>query len=599
MGKIKELVQTAKELGQKALGLTDHGTTSGLWEFQKECRKNDIKPILGCEFYYVRENDGENGHLIILAKDNQGLKNIFKLQDYAYVQNFNRKPRIDWETLIKHKDGLIVSSACLGSTFAQHIINDECDKAVNWARKFKETFGSDFYIEIMPNELFEQVNYNHTALRIAKQLDIKVIATNDVHYVFEQDAFTHEVLLAIQTNSKMSDKKRWKFDTTDFWLKSYDEMINTFHNIPESEIISALSNTAEIADKCNAEIKVGNYLPKFYNIPEGTTERELLVQRTKEGLIEKGISDKQFIKEVQNEINVIDRNGYGGYFLIVQNYVNSARQNNIIVGDGRGSGAGSKVAYLTGITTINPSKYDLLFERFMADGRQPDFDVDFSDQDAVFKDLQEKYGMDNVARVIAFGTMTPRSVTRKVMSTFDHPMSELNIISKLIPDSAKSIKEALESSAELKNYAKKYSLEFQIIERLEGTISHESQHAGGVIIYPNLSSILPIKTRAEDRNKRIVGFDKYMLEELGHYKFDILGLETLPIIKRCLDSILESTKERINLEQINYDCPTVYDMLCSGQVSGVFQLSAQGAKVVEQQPRNFKDLIAINALIRP
>ena len=598
MGKIKELVQTAKELGQTALGLTDHGTTSGLWTFQKECRANGIKPILGSEFYYVRENDGENGHIILLAKNNKGLENIFKLQDYAYVQNFSRKPRIDWETLLLHKEGLVVSSACLGSTFAQYILNNDIDSAMEWARKFQAEFGSDFYIEIMPNEILEQVNYNQIAVRIANQLSIKVVATNDVHYVYEQDAFHHEVLLAMQTNSKMSDEKRWKFDTTDFWLKSYDEMVNTFHGIPKSEIVSALSNTAEIADKCNAEIVVGNYLPSFYDLSKGT-EREILVQKTKEGLIKRGITHKQFIKEVQNEIDVIDRNGYSGYFCIVEDYVNSARKNGIIVGDGRGSGAGSKVAYLTGITTINPAKYDLLFERFMADGRQPDFDVDFSNQDAVFKDLQSKYGVDNVARVIAFGTMTPRSVTRKIMSTFDHPTSELNAISKLIPDSAKTIKEALEESAELRAYSKKYSLEFQIIERLEGTISHESQHAGGVIVYPGLSSILPIKTRADDRNKRIVGFDKYMLEELGHYKFDILGLETLPVIKRCLDSVYESTNERIDLEYIDYEDPSVYDMLCSGQVSGVFQLSNQQAKIVEQQPRNFKDLIAINALIRP
>lgn len=600
MGKIEELVRTAKAMGQTALCLTDHGSTSGLWVFQQECIKQGIKPILGTEFYYQRENDGENGHLIAIAKNDKGLENLFKLQEYAYVNNFYYKPRINWDILKHHKEGLIITSACLGSTFNQYLINGDMINAKAWARKFQETFGDDFYLEIQPNDIPEQLVANRGTLRIAQQLGIKVVATNDVHYVLENDAFAHEVQLAMQVKKKMSDETRWKFPTNDFWLKSEDEMIETFTGLEQNSVIDAMNNTSEIADKCNASLKKGKYLPKYYNIPEGETERSILAKNIMQGAKDKGfISDIEYMKKTQNELEVIDRNGYSGYFLIVGDYVTSARKSGILVGDGRGSGAGSKVAYLTDISRIEPSKYDLLFERFMADGRSPDFDVDFSDQDAVFTDLQNKYGAENVARVIAFGTLTPKAVCRKVMSTFEHDESIIKQISGLIPDLCPALKVAYTDFPELLQYKKKYKIEFEVIERLEGIISHESQHAGGVIIYPGLSSILPVKTKAEDRTKRIVAFDKYMLEEIGHYKFDVLGLETLPIIKRCLDSIKKVEGVDVDLYNIDMEDENVYKMLCAGNVSGVFQLNNQAQKVMEQQPRDFKDLIAINALIRP
>lgn len=599
--KLDELFAYAKELGQNAIGITDHGSTSGWLEAQNMGKKFDIKPLLGCEFYYEHEFDvKKNGHLIVFAKNNKGIENVFKLQEYAYVNNFYRKPRINWDVLKAHKDGLIVTSACMASTMNQYILNGECLEALQWAKKFKDTFGEDFYIEIMPNNIPEQYIANVGAIRIAKQLDIKLIATNDVHYTYETDNFPHEVLLAMQTNSKMSDEKRFKFSTNDFWLKSKEEMKIDFNNIDEEIINEALNNTQEIVDKCNTELIKGTYLPKFYNIPEGKTERELLATLTNQGIKERGMKhDKEFIKEVQNELDVIDRNGYSGYYLIVQDYVTSAKRNDIIVGDGRGSGAGSKIAWLTHITELPPHKYNLLFERFMADGRSPDFDVDFSDQDAVFTDLQNKYGIKNVAHIITFGKLTPKSCTRKVLNVFEHSMQEQSIITKLIPENVETLKEALQDNPELQMYRQKYKVEFDIIERLQGVISHEGQHAGGILIYPNLSSLLPIKTKANDRTKRIIAFDKYMLEELGHYKFDVLGLETLPVVRRTLDSIKSITGIDVDLYSINYDDPNIYEMLCKGNVSGIFQINNQAQKVMEQQPRNFKDLIAINALIRP
>jgi DNA polymerase-3 subunit alpha len=293
-------------------------------------------------------------------------------------------------------------------------------------------------------------------------------------------------------------------------------MKSTFTGLSDEVIQSALDTTSEIAEKCNAAYYRGNYLPKYYDVPEGETERSLLVKKTMEGARNYGMAkNKEFMADVQNEINVIDRNGYSGYFLIVSDYVGSARRNGVIVGDGRGSGAGSKVAWLTDITKIPPHHYDLLFERFLCDNREPDFDVDFSDQDAVFTDLQSKYGEANVARVIAFGTMTPKSVVRKVFSCFDHDTPTINAISNLIPNLCEKLIDAVKESDELKAYVRRYKVEFEVIQRLEGVISHESQHAGGVIICKDLSSILPVKTKAEDRKKRIVAFDKYMLAELG------------------------------------------------------------------------------------
>lgn len=595
MCQIEELIVTAKELGQSAIAITDHGSASGLFFAQEMGEKHGVKIILGTEFYTERP-DGKRGHLIVLAKNNKGLENLYKLHEFGYVNNFYYKPRINFNILKYHSEGLIVTSACLASEINQSIMKGDIDEAVEIIRQYKGLFGNDFYLEIQPNNIPEQYIVNKTIVRLAKQENVQLVATNDVHYIKESDYFAHEVLLGMQINKKYSDEKRWKFPSNDFWLKTKEEMIETFIDLPIDDVMNAINNTKVIADKCNAYIEKKNYLPVYYDIPEGKTERDLLVEKVTAGAREKEYTS--FLYELQNEINIIDRNGYSGYFLIVQDYVTSARDRGIIVGDGRGSGAGSKVAFVIDITRVDPNKYGLLFERFMADGREPDFDVDFSDQEDIFFDLQSKYGKENVAKITTFGTMTPKSVTRKVLSFFEHQQSEINQIAKLIDDGARTMEEAYDNKA-LVAVKNKYKTEFEIIERLEGMISHLGQHAGGIIIANNLSGILPVRTLGEDRNKRIVQFDKNDLEAIGHYKFDILGLDTLPVIKNTLESIKDAYNIEIDLHDVDYDDENVYDMLCEGDVSGVFQLSAQKTKVLQQQPRVFEDLIAINALIRP
>lgn len=600
LSKIKELLETAKSLGMDSIAITDHGSTSGLWEAQQLADDMDMKIIHGTEFYYEREGDGKNGHLLVLAKNNVGLSNIFKLQEWAYVHNFKSKPRINFEKLVEHKEGLIVTSTCLGSAFNQFIINGEVEEAKAWAKKFQREFGEDFYIELQPNQIPEQYLCNKTAIRIAEELGIEMVATNDVHYTFEDDCFPHEVMLAMQLNNKMSDEKRFRFSTDDFWLKSEQEMFDTFNSVPNYIAEIAIGNTKVIADKCDARINKGKYLPTYHTLTDGQTEGELLKDITFQGLVERDMyKDEDFRKDVLHELDVIERNGYSGYFLVVQDFVNSAKERGELVGDGRGSGAGSKVAWTTKITEIPPHEYDLLFERFMADGRSPDFDVDFSDQDAVFNDLVSKYGEESVARVIAFGTMTPKACIRKVFSTFEHPATLIKQITALVPELCRTLEKAYEASPELLAYKKKYPVEWEVVERLVNVISHESQHAGGVIIYPNISSILPVKTIGADRSKRIVAFDKYMLEDLGHYKFDILGLETLPVIHRIIESIKRDIDATFDITKIDLEDDKVYEMLRKGDVSGVFQLNNQAQKVMEQNPRNFRDLIAINALVRP
>ena len=598
LAKIEELVVRAKELGQTFIALTDHGASSGFYEAMAIREKHNFDIIFGEEFYFENvAEDLKTGHLILLAKNQEGLKNIFRLQKLAY-DNTYYKPRINLEMLKQHNEGLICTTACLANQVAQLILRDEVPLAINHLKELQSIFGEDLYVELQSSTMEEVIKVNKALHDICVNYNFKPIITNDVHYVNKEDSEVHDVLLCIQQRKKVADKKRWRFTTNDYWLKSEEEILEYLKYLPDTFISEAFNNIEEIHSKSkNVFLQSGNFLPKFAETPE--EENELLEDLTMQRYIEKVVSRKEgneeFLSDLRKELRVIAEEGYSGYFLIVNEYVNWAKSNGITVGDGRGSGAGSKVAYTIGITEINPQTHNLLFERFLAKNRQPDFDTDFSDIDAVFKHLQDKFGKTNVARVGAFSNFTAKSATRKVMSVYGFPQSRINSIIELMPPALQfTLDEALEYSKDLSNWFEENQNIKLAVAKLENIIDHFSTHAGGVIICDGLTEMLPILTLSEERDKLIVALDKEALEALGHFKFDILGLKSLSLIKDAIDFIGELNWHDINLEDEN-----IYNMLCTGDVAGVFQLSEQQHAVLEQQPRNFEDLVAINALIRP
>lgn len=602
LGTVKELVERAMELGQTALAITDHGSCSGLYDLMKYTEGTPVKPIFGCEFYFNTKEDEKYSHLILLAKDQVGLTNIFKLHEYGYVHGFKMKPRINLEMLKKHSEGIVCLSACIGNIIPRALLEGNEDYAYEWAMTFKRIFGEDFYIELQDNTLDTQKFVNQKLVKLANKINVEIVATNDVHYTLKEDAEVHDTMLCMQTNAKKHDEKRWRFPSRDFWLKSEDEM--KLSKLSKEDRERALNNTMVIADKCNAKLIKGSYLPKFYNVPEGKTEERLLreevTKRYKTEITDKGLHTKAYAEAVMKELGVIEQTGYSGYHLIVADFVNYARNNGILVGDGRGSGAGCKVAYIMGITRVEPEKHHLLFERFLAPGRVPDYDIDFADNNAIFSYLQDKYGVENVARIVAFGTLSAKAVARKVFSAFGHTESIIAQISGAIPSEVGiTLDKAYSLSPDLVSFKKQYKEEFKHMERLEGRISHASQHAGGVIIYPNLSSYIPVHTDSEDRNKRIVSFDKKMAEDMGFCKIDCLGLEALSTLNETVKSIEKLEGVAINFDEIDYEDPAIYEDLRRGDVYGLFQLENQKELTIKQQPKCFDDIVAISSICRP
>lgn len=382
MGKIKELVARAKELGQTAIAITDHGSMASHFELEKVCKEYDIKPIFGNEFYMSSGNEANkedsNYHIIVLAKNDVGLSNMYKLQARAYKENFYRKAHISFDMLEELSEGLVVCSACIGGVIGQLTLSDLA-QAKREALKYKSVFKDDYYLEIQPNDIPDQWIMNKAIINMSKELDIKVIATNDVHYVLKEDAPIHEVLLCMQVKQKMTNENRFKFPTNDYWLKSEEEMLNTFVGYTSTEksvIYDAIQNTCDVADKCNAKVIKGNFLPHYPKL-DGLSEDEYLAKITWEGFAKKYPSDypnrNEIAQDIVDELKVISETGYSGYFINVADYIVDARKNGVLVGDGRGSGAGSKVVYCTDITNVDPVPYNLLFERFLAHGRVPDY----------------------------------------------------------------------------------------------------------------------------------------------------------------------------------------------------------------------------------
>ncbi len=608
--RIDEVVSAAKNLGMKALAITDHGVMFGAVEFFKEAKKQGIKPIIGCELYVAPRSrfdkqgktDKEYAHLILLAKDTKGYENLIKLVSLAYTEGYYYKPRIDYDLLEKHTEGLICLSACLAGDIPQLLLNGNYEAAKELAQRLKNAFKDDFYIEIQDHGIAEQKQILPLLIKLARELELPLVATNDVHYVNKDDAEMHDVLLCVQTGKTMDDPARMRFSTEQFYLKSPEEMAELFDFVPES-----LSNTVEIADKCNFEFEFGNIHIPYYEVPDGLTAAEYLYKLGYEGLEKKYPEITPEIRErFEYEFNMIKRMGYVEYYLIVWDYINYAKSVDIVVGPGRGSGAGSLVAYAIGITNIDPLKYNLLFERFLNPERvsMPDFDVDFcyERRGEVIEYVKRKYGVDHVAQIATFGTMKARAAIRDVGRVLNMSYAEVDKIAKMVPrELGVTLDRALEVNPELRDACSDPQVEklMNFAKRLEGLPRNASTHAAGVVISKNpVDTYVPLCVNGEMVATQYVA--KY-LEQLGLLKMDFLGLRTLTVIRDTLDFIFQRTGKKLDLSTVSFDDANVYKLIGLGECDGVFQLESNGMRsfMKELKPSCFEDIVAGIALYRP
>ena len=611
--RIKDLPIRAKEMGMEAIALTDHGVMYGVIDFYKACKKEGIKPIIGCEVYVANRArfDKEagldfNNHLILLAKNNIGYQNLTKLVSAGFTEGFYYKPRIDKELLQKHHEGLICLSACLAGEVNQAILKDDIEHAEEVALWFKNLFGQDYYLEVQNNGIKEQVLANQKLIQISKKLDIPLVATNDAHYSKKEDAYNHEVLLCIQTGKKMKDEDRMRFDTEELYLKTTEEMEDYFSNIPE-----AIENTVKIADKCNVEFEFGHTILPNYDVPkEFKTHYDYLKKLCDDGIKERYGENpsKEILERADYELNVIDKMGYIDYYLIVWDYIHYAKSVGIPVGPGRGSGAGSILAYAIGITDIDPIKYNLLFERFLNPERisMPDFDVDFcyERRDEVIDYVCNKYGYDHVSQIITFGTMAARMVIRDVGRVLDIPYQEADKLAKMIPNELHiTIPKALEQNHELRQLYEISEETKQVLDiamALEGMPRQASTHACGVVITKEpVVNYVPLYVNTKD-GSITTQFIMTTLEELGLLKMDFLGLRTLTVIQDAINLVKKTRGIDVKFDEKMND-PKVYKLWANGESSGIFQFESQGMTnfMKELKPDSLEDIIAGVSLYRP
>lgn len=627
--RIKKLVKLAKEYGMPAVAMTDHGNMYGATHFFDACKEVGIKPIFGTEFYVdddltVKHGKQKFSHLIILVKNEQGYKNIAKLNSIAFRDGFYYKPRIDYKTLEQYHEGLICLSACLGGDIPKYIINQQFDKAEELILWFKSIFGEDFYLEIQDNKLPEQYVVNAKLREYSKKFGIKLVATNDVHYLYPEDAEMQDVLMCVAMQKFVDDPDRFKFPTKELYFKTYDQMLA---GLPEDE--QALDTTIEIADKCNYEFVYGHYLfPHYvpeggYNEQVGATPKEYLMN-----LVDKGIKQKygeytdEIRERLKTEIGVIEKQGFIEYFLIVWDYINAARNMGISVGPGRGSGAGSLVAYAMGITNIDPLKFELFFERFLNTERvsAPDFDVDFQDnrRDEVIDYVRRKYGDDRVVHIVAFGTMKAKNAIKDVGRVLRVPYSVCDKITKIIPMYKSPIlpkafgfhipKEgdkdfgtvyAVPELVEMYNNDPQVKRVVDIALKVEDFPRQCTTHPCGVIIGADiLDKHVPLSRNGDDITTQFEGVD---MEHLGHLKMDFLGLCNLTDIKESIKFIKKNHGVDIDFSKSNYDDPNVFKLISTGNTEGIFQIESAGFQkfLKELQPTCIEDIVAAVSLYRP
>ena len=610
--RIKDLPVRAKELGMNAIALTDHGVMYGVIDFYKACKKEGIKPIIGCEVYVAPRSrfdkepniDNKYNHLILLAKNNEGYKNLSKLVSIGFVDGYYYKPRIDLEVLEKYHEGLICLSGCLAGSLNQALLNGNNEKAEEIALWHKRVFGEDYYIEVQNNGLQEQVLANQKLIQLARKLDIPLAATNDAHYLKREDAYNHEVLLCIQTGKRMSDSDRMRFETDELYVKSPEEMSEYFSNFPD-----AIENTVKIAEKCNVKFEFGHTILPNYDVPpEFETHYDYFKKLCDDGIKNRygDNPSKEILERAEYELSIIKKMGYVDYFLIVWDFIHYAKTHDIPVGPGRGSGAGSIIAYAIEITDIDPIKYGLLFERFLNPERisMPDFDVDFcyEHRQDVIDYVSRKYGHDHVSQIITFGTMSARMVIRDVARTLDFPYSEADKLAKMIPNELHiTIKKALEQNKELNDlYENDGNIKnlLDIAMGLEGMPRQASTHACGIVITKDpVDTYVPLYVRDNQISTQYI---MTTLEELGLLKMDFLGLRTLTVIKDTIDLVKQNRGIDVEFDKDMAD-PKVYKLWQEGKTCGIFQFESQGMTnfMKELKPDCLEDLIAGVSLYRP
>ena len=610
--RIKDLPKRAKELGMDSIAITDHGVMYGVVDFYKECKKNGVKPIIGCEVYVAPRSrfdkepniDNNYSHLILLAKNNVGYKNLIKIVSIGFIDGFYYKPRVDLETLEKYSEGIICLSACLAGSINKAILSDNIEKAKEIAKWHNNVFKDGYYLELQYNGLREQAIVNQKLIQISRELNIPLVATNDAHYLKREDAYNHEVLLCIQTGKKMKDEDRMRFETDEFYIKSPEEMYEHFKNVPE-----AISNTVKIANECNVEFEFGVTKLPNYEVPkEYATHADYFKKLCYEGLVNRyGENPSEDIKNrLKYEISVIEKMGYVDYYLIVWDFINYAKSQGIAVGPGRGSGAGSIAAYVIGITDIDPIKYNLLFERFLNPERisMPDFDIDFcyERRQEVIDYVARKYGEDHVAQIITFGTMSARMVIRDVGRALDVPYAEVDKLAKMIPFELHiTINKALEQNRELKQTYETNEEVRKLIDismALEGLPRQASTHACGVVITRDpVDTYVPLYVRDGAISTQFI---MTTLEELGLLKMDFLGLRTLTVIEDAKKLVKENRNIDVEFDPEMND-PKVYKLWCEGKTSGVFQFESAGMTnfMKELKPDSLEDIIAGVSLYRP
>ncbi len=621
--KIKDYVARVKELGMDSAAITDHGNMYGVIEFYKEAKAQGINPIIGCEVYvapnsrFDRETshgDDRYYHLILLAENNTGYANLMKIVSIGFMEGYYYRPRVDFETLQKYHEGLICLSACLAGEIPRYIVRGFYEEAKGVALRYQECFGKgNFFLELQNHGIADQKLVNQQLVRMSGELGIELVCTNDVHYTYETDVEAHDVLLCIQTGKKVTDEDRMRYEGGQFFVKSEEQMLELFPYAKQ-----AVSNTQKIADRCHVEIEFGNYKIPKYQVPKGFGSAwEFLNHICEEGFAEKYAKNPEYNEEqkkeiygaMQYELDIIRKMGFVEYILIVWDYINWCRNHDCWVGPGRGSAAGSRVCYCTGITNIDPVKYNLLFERFLNPERvsMPDIDVDFeyAERYRAIEYVSEKYGADSVTQIVTFGTMAARGVIKAVGKALDFPYSETDRLAKMVPAELNiTIEKALQMNPELRGiYESDKSIHDMIdmAKKLEGLPNHTSVHAAGVVIYPGVASDYVPLGRANDGSPT-AEYNMVQLEELGLLKMDFLGLRTLTVLKDAVKNVKASRGIDIDVDRdIDLNDREVLEFIGTGRTEGVFQLESVGMQnfMKELKPQNFEDIVAGISLYRP